>query len=198
MKITISGLPGSGKSTNAKLLAERLGYDRHSSGDFQRAQFKKMGYSYEIYEEVYQNHPELDFLVDSMIIEYGKDHDDFVFDSWMASYFIQESFKVFLKADLNTRALRIFKDTRKERLDVEKQETFEKTRKKIQLRDYENRRRWIELYDFDYATEEFYNLVIDTTHLTNEQVIEKIIKGAKLWLSEFNKAYEHINNLPNT
>ena len=33
MKITISGLPGSGTTTVAKLLAERLGYKLISAGD---------------------------------------------------------------------------------------------------------------------------------------------------------------------
>ncbi|MFO8015868.1 MAG: AAA family ATPase, partial [Candidatus Woesearchaeota archaeon] len=36
MKITISGKPGSGKSTVARLVAERLGLNHYSLGDMQR------------------------------------------------------------------------------------------------------------------------------------------------------------------
>lgn len=196
MIMTISGLPGSGKSTIAKLLATKLGYERHSTGDFQRQIVKEHGLSYEEYAKLYVKIPQLDDVVDSRIIKFGKEKDNFVMDSWMAGLFIPHSFKVFLKAELNTRTYRIFNDTtNKIRMDVEKGMSIEKTRKDIQLRDYANRQRWIEKYNFDYADESYYNLVIDTTDEEPEEIAKIILKKVKYWLKSFYESYNLINTL---
>ena len=43
MKITLSGMVGSGKSTNAKLFAKELGYKHYSVGDLMREMAKERG-----------------------------------------------------------------------------------------------------------------------------------------------------------
>ena len=47
MIITISGTPGSGKSTVAKMIATKLGFKHYSTGDFMRQMAKERGISLE-------------------------------------------------------------------------------------------------------------------------------------------------------
>ena len=52
MIITISGKPGSGKSTIAKILAEKLKLKHYSAGDFRREKAKKLCLSLEEFNKL--------------------------------------------------------------------------------------------------------------------------------------------------
>ena len=178
MIITISGMPGSGKSTVAKLLANKLGYKRFSSGDFQRDLAKERGLTIKELGELEAKDPELDMLVDKRQEEFGKKQDNFVMDSWLGAKFIPHSKKIFLYADEGTRAKRIFNDkSNKQRMDSEKLESFEQTKDNMIKRDNVNIERWKKYYDFDYTDKKHYDLVIDATNLTVDEVVEKVLSN---------------------
>lgn len=176
MIITISGMPGSGKSSVAKLLAKKIGYKRFSSGDFQRDLAKERGLTIKELGDLEAKDPAIDMLVDKRQEEFGKKQDNFVMDTWLGAKFIPHSKKIFLSADENTRAKRIFNDkTNKQRMDSEKLESFEETKSNMIKRDKVNVKRWKRYYDFDYTDKKNYDLVIDTTNITIEQVVQKIL-----------------------
>lgn len=180
MIITISGLPGSGKSAVARLLAKKLGYKRFSSGDFQRDLAKERGLTIKELAELEAKDPELDMLVDKRQEEFGKKQDNFVIDAWLGAKFILHSKKIFLCADEETRAKRIFNDkSNKQRMDSEKLQDFEQTKANMIKRNKVNVERWKRYYDFDYTDKKHYDLVIDTTNLTIKEVVEKILKAVR-------------------
>ena len=82
-------------------------------------------------------------------------------------YAVPESFKVYLKVDIDVAAKRAFEDAM--RKSSEKFDTIEEQKQDMQKRyKLENERYW-ELYGVRKEDESNYDLVIDTTNLTPEQ-----------------------------
>lgn len=97
-------------------------------------------------------------------------------------YAVPESFKVYLKVDIDVAAKRAFEDAM--RKSSEKFDTVEEQKQDMQKRyKLENERYW-ELYGVRKEDESNYDLVIDTTNLTPEQVADKIEQEYTKWLEE--------------
>ena len=97
-------------------------------------------------------------------------------------YAVPESFKVYLKVDIDVAAKRAFEDVM--RKSSEKFDTVEEQKQDMQKRyKLENERYW-ELYGVRKEDESNYDLVIDTTNLTPEQVADKIEQEYIKWLEE--------------
>ena len=97
-------------------------------------------------------------------------------------YAVPESFKVYLKVDIDVAAKRAFEDAM--RKSSEKFDTVEEQKQDMQKRyKLENERYW-ELYGVRQEDESNYDLVIDTTNLTPEQVADKIEQEYIKWLEE--------------
>lgn len=106
-KITIFGLAGTGKTTAGKMLAEKLGYSYMSSGNIFRNYAVQMGLSLNQFEAIANTTDEYDRKLDKEVEEYGKSHDNFVFESRLAWHFIPDSFKINLFCDFEERLKRV-------------------------------------------------------------------------------------------
>ena len=97
-------------------------------------------------------------------------------------YAVPESFKVYLKVDIEEAARRALADeTRK---DSENFKTLEEQKADIEKRyRLENERYW-QLYKVRKEDESNYDFVLDTTHLTPDQVADRIEEEYKKWLLE--------------
>ena len=96
--ITLTGFPGSGKSSTADAVAEELHYTRFSSGDFMRAMAIKRGVTLDELQQIAKSDPTIDQEIDQAVRDKG-DEENLVIDSRTAFHWIPESFKVFLKID---------------------------------------------------------------------------------------------------
>lgn len=95
-------------------------------------------------------------------------------------YAVPESFKVYLKVELEEAARRAFGDeTRK---DSENFKTIEEQKADIEKRYKLENERYFELYGVRKEDESNYDYVLDTTHLTPDQVADKIEEQYKKWL----------------
>jgi len=177
MIITLSGKPGSGKSTVAKLLAKKLDLDHHSLGDFMRQLAKERNVSLIELSKQAETDKSIDEEIDNKQREIGKNKNNFVIDSRLATLFIpQATHKIFLDAQINIRAARILKDKREEENALDLQETIKNT----QRREVSEIRRYREYYNYNpYNTSQF-NILIDTSHITAEEVVEHILKKIAL------------------
>lgn len=172
MIITISGTPGSGKSTVGKLLAKKLGYKRYSSGDFMRDMAERMKISLLELSKQAETDRSIDEEIDRRQIELGKTEDDFVIDGRLSFHFIPNSVKIFLDAEIKERAKRIYKDRVRQEANV----TLENTEQNIKTREESEKKRYLEYYNLDPYDKKHYDLIIDTTNLNPEQAVERIIK----------------------
>ena len=184
--ITINGLPGSGKSSTANKVAERLNYKRFSTGDFMRKIALSMNISLNELSKIAENdNGEIDKKIDDENRKLKEDN-KFVIDSRLAFYFIPESFKVFLDLPLEISKERIMSNlkTNALRQESEKATTAEEVYINIQERLASEKKRYKELYNIDYTLKENFNLVIDTDKNNLEQVVDIIITEYKKWLQK--------------
>lgn len=180
MIITLSGTAGSGKSTVAKLLAEKLDLKHYSTGDFMREMAREKNLSLEDLGRIAEGDRSIDAALDRKQVELGKKEDDFVIDARLAFYFIPDSIKIFLDAELKTRAERILKDIfirnlRKE----EKAKTIREAIEEMKKREESEKKRYQKYYHLNPYNQKHYDLVLDTTAASPEEIAEKIIQFVK-------------------
>jgi len=181
MIITISGVPGSGKTTVAKILSEKLGMPFYSMGGLRAKLAEERKISIDELNAIGEIDPTTDTSVDEYQRELGKTTDNFIVEGRLSWYFIPHSFKVFLSCDLDEAARRIY-DSRKHtkgREDEPMYRNVEDTRRIIEERTASDVRRYASIYGVDYREPGHYDLVIDTTKLpgpeaTAEAVLEQI------------------------
>jgi len=114
MIITISGNPGSGKSTVAKLLVKELGYERIYAGGIMREMAKERGISL---EELMQQartettiDTEVDYRVRDRARELAQKGKNVLVEGRVQFYHLPESVKIFVKVDEREGARRIWND----------------------------------------------------------------------------------------
>ena len=175
MIITISGTPGSGKSTVAKILAKNLGYEYVSIGRILRDKALERGVELIEMQHLAEQDPSLDKETDDYQKELAQSGKNLVVEGRTGFHFIPESFKVLIDADIKERAKRILQDARA----VEKVHNPEEAIKEIQERQVSNETRYKKYYGFDYRDKKHYNLVIDSTSIDQEAVGGKILEVLK-------------------
>ena len=174
MIIAISGKAGSGKSTVAKLVAERLKLKHYSIGDLMRKLAKEKGMSLSKMSKLAEKDKSIDMELDKKTIEL-REKNNFVIDGRLTAYFLPYAdLKVFLDCDDKVRAERILKDKR----SGERSKSLRELVKQIRQREQSERKRYIRLYKIDYRDKSFYSLIIDTTNLSIMEVADKIINSA--------------------
>ncbi len=182
--ITIAGKPGSGKSSTADLVATRLGYARHSSGDFMRAIAKRRGVSINTLSEIAEHDDSIDRAIDEENKKLNH-ASDIVVDARLAFHFIPDSFKVYLDLDIPTAARRIFNqrhDLRRE--SGEAAHTPHEMEALIAARLKSETRRYRRLYGIDHTDPHNFDLVINTARYSLPEVAEQIIAAYHKWLGE--------------
>lgn len=180
--ITIAGKPGSGKSTTSRNVAEALGYERFSSGDFFRMIAKERGVN--VYENnvLAETDTSIDEQVDAKLQALGKEKDDMVIDSRMAWHWIPESFKVYLDLDLDTAAARILAGMDAARIEVEHiPEDPAEYAKELEKRLASESKRYMALYNQNPYDLSNYDLVVDTKTHDPKAVVQIILEAYKDW-----------------
>ncbi len=174
MRITISGVAGAGKSTIAKLLSKKLGLKHYSTGDYMRDMAKKRGITLGELGEIAEKNRDIDDELDDWQKKIDVEKDNFVMDSRLGWHFIHNALKIFLDCKLDITMKRILGDNSISR-EIEKKTTdLESTKKKIIERAKSEKKRYKELYGIDYYDKKNYDLIVDTSGKTKEQVVDEI------------------------
>jgi len=185
-KITISGDLGSGKSTVSSLIADKLSYNVVSIGEIQRRLAIKYNMTTLELNRYSKTHPEIDAELDGTLIELGESCKNIVFDSRMAWHFVPNSFKVYLIVDLATAAQRIFSAKRG---NIENYSNLLEAEEKLVERKKIERDRYLKAYNVDFTLESNYDLIVDTSFLSPEEVALLIVNTYTKWCASepFNK-----------
>ncbi len=174
MMITISGFPGSGKSTVGKILADKLKYRFFSMGNLRGKIAINHNLTIDQLNKIGETEEWTDKEADKELIKIGKEENNYVIDTRLGFHFIPDSVKIFLDVDLKTGAERIFKGPR--RADEKKYSSVEALKGELKQRIKSDKKRYKRWYNVDFTKKSNYDLVIDTTDLTPEKTAEKILK----------------------
>ena len=162
MHITITGKTGSGKTTISKLIRDEMGYERYSTGEYQREIARKMGVDMVEMNHIMNDNLSYDRLIDSTVERISKERaaDNIIFDSRMAWHFAGDSFRIFISIDPDVAGRRVFNDPRSE----EPYKSAEDAAHQLTLRSEAENMRFRTIYgvdNFDYAN---FDLIIDSSY----------------------------------
>ena len=178
MIITISGVPGSGKSTIGKILAKKLGYEYFSMGDLRGQMAMERGLTIDELNALGEKEDWTDKRADEIQTQMGKEKDNFIFEGRLSWYFIPSSFKIFFTVDQKTAAERTLKN-RAERPDEKSVATLAEAEEAVRHRLASDKKRYLLHYGIDYTKPENYDLVIDTANLKIEEITQIILDKIK-------------------
>lgn len=182
--ITLSGKPGSGKSSTADRVAELLGYTRYSSGDFVRNVTQKKKITLAAFNKLAEEHPEMDVEIDEALRTL-RTQEDIIIDSRLGFYWIPESFKIYLDLDNDVAIARIFRDANLNTLRSKSGEgntTMEDIANQVEERMQSERRRFKKLYNINPFNPANFDLIINTSRHSPQTVALTVFDTYKKWL----------------
>ncbi|MBU0598335.1 cytidylate kinase family protein [Patescibacteria group bacterium] len=180
MIISLSGKPGSGKSTVAKKLAKDLGYERYYMGRMFREAAKKRGLSLLEFLKWAETDERGDKEFDKIVTQLGQTKDNLVIESRTAFHFIPHSLKIFLDIKEEEGAKRIWlslqvqgQQTRNEDKNLK---SYEDVLKSIKDRIRSETVRYQNIYGLNIFNKGHYDLFLDTTHLDKDKEYKQVYK----------------------
>lgn len=174
MRITVSGTPGSGKSAVSKYLSIKLSIKYFCIGDLMRDFARKKGINLLQLDDLLRKDENLDRKFNEHIKSLNKT-DKFILDSRLGFLFINKGMHIFLDADIDVRAKRIFNANR----TLEKFRDAEEVKSEINKRLRLEVSRFRKLYKVDFTDLKHYDLVIDTTNMNVKIISDIILKYIK-------------------
>lgn len=182
--ITISGKPGSGKSSTADKVANLLNYTRYSSGDMVRNMLAREHLTLAQYNTQAMDDHALDEKIDTFLRNL-RNKNDIVIDSRLGFYWIPESFKVYLDLDIQVATVRIFKDAMNNNMRTKGGElanSLDLVARQVKTRMDTEQSRFKNLYGIDPYNSEHFDLVIDTSRHSPQTVALTIFDTYRRWL----------------
>jgi cytidylate kinase len=165
MLLTISGLPGSGTTTVAELLAEHYGVDMISAGEVFRRLAEERGLTLAEFGALAESDTSIDIDIDERQKEIANTSDNIILEGRLAGHMADKALKVWLKAPLDVRVKRIAG-----REDASFDEMLDGTIK----REASEAVRYKEIYGIDIGDLSIYDIVIDSNRW-DQYEIAKII-----------------------
>lgn len=169
--IAISGSPGSGKTTYARYIAEKLGFRFLSAGSVFREMAKEHGVNLVEFNKMASKDPRIDKMIEQRIIKEAS-RGGAVVEGHLVAWTLYDvaDLLIYLNAPLGVRLERIARREGKS-LDTVARETLE--------REYYEALRYKRLYGADISNLSFFHIVLDTS-IAEEDIIKKILYGMVL------------------
>jgi cytidylate kinase len=168
--LTISGPPGSGKSTLSKILSVKLGLELISMGDVFRKCAEDRCMCLAEYGILAKNNGDIDREIDEMQKRIAREKDNILLEGRLSGFLVDADLKVWLKAPIGVRAERIAKRESKS-VPAAMSETSE--------REACERERYLNYYNIDINDLSVYDLVIDTSKWKPEEISEIVLKAVE-------------------
>ncbi len=173
--ITITGKPCSGKSTVAKLLASKYGFEHISIGEIFKEEARRLGITIEEFNKLCLEDPSFDRIIDKEIERIGKERkgERLIFDSRMAWHFVPNSFKVYVDLSDKEMSKRLLNSDRKDKYNYKDEKSALASllnREKMELARYKK------LYNVVMDDPNNFDLIISSENVTPEELAEIIYR----------------------
>jgi len=166
MRIAISGLSGSGTTTAAKALAERLGYKLVSAGEIFRKMAEEAGVDLIQFSKMAEEDFEIDRKIDEIQKDIAEKEDDLVIEGRLSARLVRADLRIWLKAPFEVRVQRIAKRENRSYEEVFRETSEREKSEKLRYRKY---------YGIDVEDLSFYDLVIDSSKWSSDSIVNMII-----------------------
>lgn len=183
MIISIGGTPGSGKSSLAKMLAEKLDYRHYYIGGMRRKMAEERGMTLEELNALGEKEVWTDREVDEYQKRLGETEDNFIIEGRTSFFFIPHSLKIFISVDPRVGAQRVYGDLSKdgnERNEGTNLDSLEAVLRSHKLRIASDRARYKKYYNIDVYDLSQYDYIQDTTNLTIPAAFDQLYAYVKM------------------
>jgi len=171
--ITISGTPGSGKSTVAEILHDQLGIPYVYSGMLFRNLAEQYNMSLAEFGRYCEQHEHVDRELDEKqgeILRKGNVILEGRLSGWLAHQQKIDAVKIMIIADEKTRA---------ERIVCREGGSVDERMTEMQQREESEAKRYLSFYKIDITDTSIYDLVVDSSDKTPEEIVEIIVRSIK-------------------
>jgi cytidylate kinase len=169
--ISLTGDLGSGKSTVGEMLAEKWGVHRHYAGGWLRAWGAERGMNILQASEAAAKDPTIDDQIDAAFRDMATAGKDAIAEGRMAWHFLPQSFKIKLTVCPKLAAERIYRDKKRKN---ERVDTPDIILRDITARKDNELERYNLKYGVDLENDANYNLIIDTSSVSPDDVVALI------------------------
>lgn len=173
MLITLSGLPGSGTTTAARLVCHELEVEHVTAGMVFRNLAVERNMTLEQFSKYAEEHPEVDWELDRRMVRKAKSGDIVLegrLSGWMMEREGIDALKVWLEAPEEVRAERV---AQREGLTKDQALSANQSREKSEWS------RYMDIYEIDLKDLSVYDLQIDTHENGPKEVATQIIEAAE-------------------
>lgn len=171
MIITIGGLAGSGTTTAAEVLSERINMPFISAGVI----FREMAKEYEMplieFSKFAEDNTDIDIEIDKRQAKIAKKSEDLIVEGRLSAYFVEANLKIWMMAPFDIRA---------ERIRNRESKSIELVEKEIKAREKSETLRYLDIHNIDINNFDIYDLILNTNRFNPESIADIILTTLKV------------------
>ena len=171
MIITLGGLAGTGTTTTAELLSEKLDIPYISAGYVFRQMASERGMSVLEFSEFAEGNDDIDKEIDKRQAELAKSSDNLIVEGRLSAYFVEADLKLWLVTPF---------DVRSQRIAERESKSLDLAREEIVIREESEALRYKDIHNIDIKNMDIYDLIINTGTFDPEKVSEIILTTLKV------------------
>nr|WP_295001791.1 AAA family ATPase [uncultured Methanobrevibacter sp.] len=172
MIITIGGLAGTGTTTTAELLSEKLDIPYISAGFVFREMAAERGMSVLEFSEFAEGNDDIDKEIDKRQAQKASEAENLIVEGRLSAFFVDN-------ADLRVWLVTPF-DVRSKRIAEREDKTAEVAKEEVITREESEALRYMEIHNIDISNMDIYDIIINTDTFNPENVSEIIIQTLKV------------------
>ena len=172
MIITIGGLAGTGTTTLAEVLSEKLDVPYISAGFIFREMAAERGMTVLEFGEFAEGNDDIDKEIDKRQAEKAKSAENLIVEGRLSAFFVDN-------ADLRICLMTPF-DVRSKRIAQREDKSVEVAKEEIIAREKSEALRYKEIHNIDISNMEIYDLIVNTDSFDPESISEIIIQTLKV------------------
>ena len=172
MIITIGGLAGTGTTTLAEVLSERLDIPFISAGSIFREMAAERGMSVLEFSEFAEGNDDIDKEIDKRQALKAKEAENLIIEGRLSAFFVDN-------ADLRIWLITPF-DVRSKRISEREEKSVEVAKNEIIIREKSEALRYMEIHNIDINNMDIYDLIINTDSFDPQSISEIIIQTLKV------------------